>query len=104
MILTKASEKEEQYFREQELKARLHKLAQEQKAMAADEKRRLKEQHWMHCPKCGQQLAVEKNGVVEIDVCPHCKGLWLDAHELDQIIMEHHAKEPLHRFLKVLGA
>lgn len=56
------SEKEEQFFREQELKARLHKLAHEQELMAVAEKRRLKELHWMHCPKCGQQLAMEQYG------------------------------------------
>lgn len=100
----KPSEKEELFFREQELKARLRKLAQEQEVVAAAEKRRLKELHWMHCPKCGQKLAVEKYGRVEIDVCAHCKGLWLDANELDEIMAEHHGKEPLHRFLKVLGA
>ena len=70
----KPSEKEEQFFREQELKARLHKLAHEQEVMAVAEKRRLKELHWMHCPKCGQQLAMEQYGKVEVDVCPGCKG------------------------------
>jgi ribosomal protein L37AE/L43A len=100
----KPSEKEEQFFREQELKARLQKLEQEQQLLATAEKERLKELHWMHCPKCGQRLAVEKYGKVEIDVCAHCKGLWLDANELNQIMAEHHEKEPLRRFLKVLGA
>jgi uncharacterized protein len=100
----KPSEKEDRFFHEQELKARLHRRAHEQETMAAAEKRRLKELHWMHCPKCGQQLAMEKFGRVEIDVCAHCKGLWLDANELDQIMAEHHEKEPLHRFLRVLGA
>lgn len=99
----KPSEKEEQFFREQELKARLQKLEQEQQALAAAEKERLKDLHWMHCPKCGQKLAAEKFGRVEIDVCANCKGLWLDANELDQIMAEHHEKEPLHRFLRVLG-
>ena len=100
----KPSEKEEQFFREQEMKARLQKLEQEQQALAAAEKTRLKELHWMQCPKCGQRLGSERFGRVEIDVCANCKGLWLDASELDAIMAEHHEKEPLHRFLKILGA
>jgi len=100
----KPSEKEEHFFIEKELKARLQKLEREQQALAAAEQARLKELHWLHCPKCGQKLATEMFGRVEIDVCANCKGLWLDANELDAIMAEHHEKEPLHRFLKVLGA
>ncbi len=40
----------------------------------------------MHCPKCGQKLSPEKCGEVEIDVCPSCKGVWLDQGELGTII------------------
>ncbi len=40
----------------------------------------------MRCPKCGLTLATEKCGAVEIDVCPSCKGLWLDANELEAIV------------------
>lgn len=100
----KTSEKEEIYFREQELKRRLKHAAEEQIGMVEQEKRQLRELHWMRCPKCGQRLMTESFGRVEIDVCANCKGLWLDANELDAIMAEHHEKEPLHRFLKVLGA
>jgi hypothetical protein len=100
----KPSEKEEQFFREQELKARLHKLAQEQEVMAVDEKRDLKELHWMHCPKCGQQLAMEQYGKVEVDVCPSCKGVWLDATELETIAASASRGNPFRSFLKILGA
>ena len=40
----------------------------------------------MHCPKCGLRLAAEQNGKVEIDVCPSCRGVWLDANELETIV------------------
>lgn len=40
----------------------------------------------MHCPKCGQKLATENHGTVEIDLCPSCRGLWLDANELETIV------------------
>lgn len=100
----KPSEKEEQFFREQELKARLHKLAHEQEVMAVAEKRRLKELHWMHCPKCGQQLAMEQYGKVEVDVCPGCKGVWLDATELETTVASASRGSTFRSFLKILGA
>jgi uncharacterized protein len=99
----KPSEKEEQFFREQELKRQLAKARAEQEAMAAAERQKLKELHFLHCPKCGQRLAPEQYGAVEIDVCAGCKGLWLDASELDQILATQEQAGPLRRFLKVLG-
>ena len=40
----------------------------------------------MECPVCGDQLrAVEKYGV-EIEICPGCKGVWLERGELETII------------------
>jgi predicted Zn-ribbon and HTH transcriptional regulator len=82
----KPSTIEDQHIWEQELKRRLEKLEAEQRATAEAEKRRLKELHWMRCPKCGYELATDKYGSVEIDVCPSCRGLWLDANELETIL------------------
>jgi len=40
----------------------------------------------MRCPVCDARLrAVEKHGV-EVDICPDCKGVWLDRGELDKIL------------------
>ena len=69
-----------------EMQQRMIMLAKEQQEMAEAEKRQLKEAHWMHCPKCGQQLAPESCGALEIDVCPSCKGVWLDKGELGSIV------------------
>ena len=33
-----------------------------------------------------QNLSTEKCGAVEIDVCPSCKGLWLDVGALGTIV------------------
>lgn len=40
----------------------------------------------MNCPKCTSEL-VKKfyKGMIEVDSCPHCRGMWLDFHELDQL-------------------
>lgn len=41
----------------------------------------------MKCPVCHdvRMREVEKNGVL-IDVCPDCKGVWLDRGELDKLM------------------
>jgi len=85
-----------------ELKLRLQKLEDEQKAKTAAEKKRLKELHWMHCPKCGQQLTTEIYASVEIDVCPSCKGVWLDATELHTIVESEKRTGLLKRCIKIL--
>ena len=97
------SEKEEKFFKEQELKLRLQIAAEEQRMTAEAEKKRLKELHWMRCPKCGQLLAMEKYGAVDVDVCAGCNGLWLDANELDAILASTQQTGPLRSFLKILG-
>jgi uncharacterized protein len=82
----KPSTIEEQHIWELEQSRRLNLLEAEQQAAAEAEKRQLKELHWMHCPKCGQKLTIEKYGSVEIDLCPSCRGLWLDVNELETIV------------------
>lgn len=41
----------------------------------------------MRCPVCEvtRMREVEKNGVL-IDICPDCKGVWLDRGELDKLM------------------
>ena len=40
----------------------------------------------MNCPVCETKLRpVDRHGV-EIDICPDCKGVWLDRGELDKIL------------------
>lgn len=37
-------------------------------------------------PLCPGQLHITHKNGVEIDYCPHCKGVWLDKGELDKIL------------------
>ena len=99
----KPSENEEKYFQEMELKLRLQREAEKQDKLSAEEKKRLQELHYMHCPKCGHNLKTEQFCSVEIDVCPACKGLWLDANELEMIIASSKQSSVFGSFLKVLG-
>lgn len=38
------------------------------------------------CPRCEKDMMnVDKQGV-SVDICPNCKGIWLDSEELDEIM------------------
>jgi len=40
----------------------------------------------MNCPKCATSLVKKYyKGMIEIDYCPNCRGMWLDFHELDHL-------------------
>ena len=63
------------------------KKAQEEKEikLAKEEKKKLKELHYMRCPKCGMQLVEIDYRHIKIDRCTTCDGVWLDAGELEAV-------------------
>ena len=39
----------------------------------------------MNCPKCAASLTKKfYKGMMEVDYCPNCRGMWLDFNELDR--------------------
>lgn len=82
----KPSEKEEEYFARLELERRKKDEEEKIKRMAEDEKRRLKELHYMRCPKCGMELSEVDYKGVTVDKCFACDGLWLDSGELATVL------------------
>ena len=42
----------------------------------------------MICPKCGQDMREQERSGILVDICPGCRGVWLDRGELDKIIAE----------------
>jgi hypothetical protein len=98
----KLNRNEDEYIWAQELQQRMAKLKKQQQAESEAEKLRLKGAHWMHCPKCGQKLSTEKCGSVEIDVCPSCMGVWLDAGELGTIVESADQGSFFHMCLRIL--
>ena len=81
----KPSEQEEEYFAKLEIQRRLQEQAKRAQALAEEEKKRLKELHFMHCPKCGTPLQEELLEGVAVDICPGCHGVWLDDGELAKL-------------------
>lgn len=80
----KPSEKEEEYFKQQELELK-KKFEEEREAYRASaEKEKIHKLHFMKCPKCHGDLKEENyEGKVNIDRCEQCNGVWLDAGELE---------------------
>ncbi len=85
-MIYKPSEKEEEYFKKQEIE-RLRKLQEEKKKLLKEEERKkLKELHYMKCPKCGMDLQEIEYKDIKIDKCFSCEGIFLDKGELEQVI------------------
>jgi Zn-finger nucleic acid-binding protein len=40
----------------------------------------------MQCPACQDTLRSSDRQGIEIDVCPRCRGVWLDRGELDKLL------------------
>ncbi|MDQ3281295.1 MAG: zf-TFIIB domain-containing protein [Acidobacteriota bacterium] len=81
----KPSKAEDEYFVRQELERRKQWAREQASKMATEDKERLKQLHYMKCPKCGMDLAeIELHGV-KVDQCGNCGGVFLDAGEIEQI-------------------
>ena len=95
----KPTESEDEYFLrlEQELKIRVDEKKREQ--ASKEERGKLRELHFMKCPKCGMDLIEIDFKGVKIDECSACRGMWLDAGEFDALVKIE--KPVLERLLKV---
>jgi Zn-finger nucleic acid-binding protein len=81
MSTDKPSRNEDEYFAQQN--AELLRKQREQAEKAAREAER--RSHYMKCPKDGYDLTSVTHHGVQIETCPHCGGMWLDAGELETV-------------------
>lgn len=87
MDLDKETRKhEDEYFARIEFEKRKKALEEEHLRMKKAEKDRLKEQHWMHCPKCGMEMVEITFEGIKVDKCSECLGIFFDNGEVDQLI------------------
>ena len=92
MAEKKPSSTEDEYFAREQAE-KLRKLAAEKrKQMAEDEAEALKQKHWMHCPKCGQEMGQIAFRGVELERCFNCGYTGLDQGELEKIVEEEGGK------------
>ena len=64
---------------------RMEKLEAEQQA---GESRRLRELHYLKCPKCGHDMTSREIDGIEVDACGTCFGLFFDKGELDALVRD----------------
>jgi uncharacterized protein len=98
MTLDKPSKPEDDYFAAEEVEAK-RKLAFHQGQMLAQQQQEaLRKLHYMKCPKCGFDLHALDAGTVHLDSCFNCKGVFLEAGDLEKLKAEaahEHRKAPL---------
>jgi hypothetical protein len=84
-MVWKPSEREEEYFARMEFEKKKNQEEEKQKKLAEGERKKLKELHYMKCPKCGMELIEIDYKSTKIDKCSGCGGIWLDAGELETV-------------------
>ena len=77
----KPSRNEDEYFTRQDAELMKARRAE----LDASRRQQERKAHFMKCPKCGGDLEEVQFQNLRIDVCPDCKGTWLDAGELEMI-------------------
>jgi uncharacterized protein len=82
--------REDDWFRQNEKQlleaARLGRARREKERAekeSATELKKLRDLHYMKCPKCGHDMKEEDLQTIRIDRCTHCEGVFFDAGELD---------------------
>lgn len=101
MNTKKPSEAEEEFFAREEAEKKRKLALSQVKALADGERQKLKETHFMRCPKCGMQLAeLSLNGVM-VDRCFGCHGMFLDADDIKKLMgQEGYWSRMLHFFAR----
>ena len=84
MTTDKPSRNEDEYFVKQEAELLRKQRIQTEAALIEAERK----SHYMKCPKDGYDLASSLYHGVQIETCPHCGGMWLDAGEVEAVSHE----------------
>jgi Zn-finger nucleic acid-binding protein len=78
------SRNEEEYF-VREAAELLRKERERARSAALEAERKT---HYMKCPKDGYDLITQEFHGVEIETCPHCGGMWVDASDIEAVSHE----------------
>ena len=80
------SDQEQEYFAREEMKRRKKEQDALAARMAEEEKRKLKELHFMKCPKCGMDMQEYEFREIKLDRCSGCGGVFFDQGEMEQLL------------------
>jgi uncharacterized protein len=90
------SRNEDEYFARQDAEL----IKQMRAKLDTDRESQERKAHFMKCPKCGADLQEQTHEHVKVDVCPDCKGMWLDAGEMELLHQVEKAKGSPHNLFK----
>jgi hypothetical protein len=83
---------EDEWFRHNEQQlleaarvAREKREAERAREEKEEDRKRLRDLHYMKCPKDGHDMQDEELEGVRLDRCTYCEGIFFDAGELDQL-------------------
>ncbi|HTN53323.1 MAG TPA: zf-TFIIB domain-containing protein, partial [Anaeromyxobacter sp.] len=79
------STSEDEFFAKEDVEKKRKLSLQLAKQLAADEKKRLRDLHHLHCPKCGMKMEEVRFRNLDVDVCFSCNGIFLDQGELEHL-------------------
>lgn len=89
-----ADKRENQWFQEHERrllleakKEREQRLDSYRREIEKAERNRLREAHWMKCPKCGNEMVEEQLEDIGVERCTVCAGLFFDHGDLQTVLM-----------------
>lgn len=86
---------EEEYFARENAE-----LIKQMRALLDEQRREIeRREHFMKCPKCGQDLQERDFQNVKVDACPSCHGIWIDQGEIRLMRQIHEARGPLSRIM-----
>ena len=80
------SDPEDEYFKKREVRKLREQSEITAREKAVEDRDKLKELHWMHCPKCGLDLVEVEYRGVQVDTCFQCGGMYLDKGEIEKIM------------------
>ncbi|HVT44816.1 MAG TPA: zf-TFIIB domain-containing protein [Thermoanaerobaculia bacterium] len=89
MTTEKPSKAEDEYFTKMELERKRTWEQERSEKMALEERQKLKDLHFMKCPKCGMDLHEFELHGISLDRCVSCEGTWFDSGEVEQLIQGH---------------
>ncbi len=75
----KPSRNEDEYF----AKVNADLIKAQRAKLDAERLERERAAHKRKCPNCGADLREQDHHGLKIDVCPECRGVWLDQGELE---------------------
>ncbi len=82
---TKPSPTEDEFFAREDVEKKRKLALQVKRQLSDDERKRLRDLHYNHCPRCGIELQQVRIGPLAVDVCFGCNGAFLDRHEIEVI-------------------